>query len=291
MNNKLFFLSLFLLGAAYAPAQTSRGFLKATQFIPKDTTQLFLGSVLTPESLNNAPYSFDASPYSSITIRFTSLNAEPISILPTRARMIEAIRQTLAKSKHEPGLLHVSSRVSPVPDYSILRMVYGQLFGENEALARIANRKKTHKTLCMVSLSLALYDATIDIPVPPAGSSSDKRLYINSMTFGKQVIAFVESDADSETLTAAIKNALNTTNDKDKDKEKPLDPSSSHILSNAAIQIILIGEPQTLVSHADNPLKKLVEYMKDKVVPADYERVIKFSAAYISDNTIYQNEY
>lgn len=281
MKLKISIAAMFLLSgmAVYAGNDNT-----ALKFVPKVPSEIYLGKVIDATTLNKDSYQYGKTPFESITVSFSSTTAKSSKIKPSLETMLSAASEA-AKLIKPSQSQELSTSETTVDSYSVLNNLFGQNVSLNYYLGKTDKLQKTHRTLGMFNVSRVFFSMSMDMPEKAVTGAADNQIYVNSVSFGRQIILLVESDIDWATVKAAVKTALNT------GSSAALDGKTAAVLANSSIHIINIGEDNAITANTDNPLAGVKEYLTKDPTEKDFGKVVSFSAAYVKDNSAFANKF
>jgi hypothetical protein len=272
--------SFLMIGiAAYAGNENT-----AQKFIPKAPAEIYLGRVIDATTINKDKYLYGTTPFENITVSFSAITAKSSTIKPSLETMMTAAIEAFAAVKPAQSQ-ELSVTETAIDSYSSLNNLFGQNISLNFYLGKSDKLQKTHRTLGLFNVSHTFFSMSMDMPEKAVTGAADNDIYVNSVSFGRQVIILVESELDWAVVKTAVKAAL------DAGSTTMLDEKSAAVLANSDIHIINIGEDNAITSQADNPLAGVKESLTKTPTTSNFGKIISFTAAYVKDNSVFVNKY
>lgn len=285
MKTNIFFCLLIILGVQYTNAQ-----IRATQFMPKNPEQTFIGAIMDPNSINKDTYQFIDAPLNPITVSYSLPLTNPAHILsPSYDNMINAIRERLKTNHITKPNLSFSFVVNELQSPGQIASILGQSI---DPVFYFGMAQKTKKTLACIYISQSLFSIDMDIFEDVCSDEKvlargDELIVINSVSFGRQALVMVESDYDYQEIRMAINELLSGTQTLSTEKIS----KSKAILANSTIRIMLPGNETMEITNPTNPLSDVMTYMNRDFSADDFGKPIKFSAMHLKSKALFANEY
>ncbi len=279
MKTRILLATAILLLAASMQAATPQK-SSSSKFMPKSSSEIFLGRVLEASSVNKSQYEFGSTPFKNITVSF-SIPVKSVSIAPTQEAMMAAAKEAV-KSQKIPQSQDFSFSKRELASYDDLKSLFGQEMSISSLLGK-KDLKKTHKTLVAFDLNRVFFTMVMDFPESAVSGATSSQIYINSVGFGRRALVVIESDMSAADIKAAADEAISSTG--------VLSDKTSAILANSNIHIVNFGNGSALKANADNPFSGLKEYIAKAPTESDFGKIITFSASYVKDNSVFVNEY
>lgn len=285
MKTNIFFCLLIILGVQYTNAQ-----ITATQFMPKNPEQTFIGAIMDPNSINKDTYQFIDAPLNPITVSYSLPLTNPAHILsPSYDNMINAIRERLKTNPMTKPNLSFSFAVNELQSPGQIASILGQSI---DPVFYFGMAQKTKKTLACIYISQSLFSINMDISEDVCSDEKvlargDELIVINSVSFGRQALVMVESDYDYQEIRMAINELLSGTQTLSTEKIS----KSKAILANSTIRIMLPGNETMEITNPTNPLSDVMTYMNRDFSADDFGKPIKFSAMHLKSKALFANEY
>lgn len=287
MKTRIFFISLLTFVALSVLAQKRQ----ATDFSVKNPDKTFVGAVLEPKSINTDEHQFvNITIPDPITISF-SLPIKSQTIEPTYDNMMKVIRENLTATEKIKSQQGFSYQLKEIKSYDELSLYFGQTIN-TETFFGIQQNRNPYKTMIALDLTQELFSVNMDLPDdgklykndPEIIKRGNELLYVGSLSFGRKVTLLVSSSLAFADVKVAIEESLNSDG-------KPLSAKSRMILSNADMRIMAFGNPIFPVQDVNNPFAMIKDYFNRPVTKDDFGSVIRFSCAWIKDNSLFTNEY
>ena len=290
--------------------------LTHTQFLTRSThefyeiatiqpTYIYLGSVLTAESINKGryiPVGFPNALKKEITVSF-SLPVKSKVIAPKKSSFQDAIVDAI-------GDRDFSGRQSQVFSYKMKQFSYykevklafganvnvGQLFGVNTDINNGQTRKNT---ALFVDFSQIYFDVAMDIP-DDGNIFIDENtrqqylsmnpIYINTVNYGRKGVILTESNESYDKLSVAIRASFNA---KIVNGKLSLDSETERVLQEAEISICILGGDG---GDAVKTIKGFNEFQNFIINGGVYSNEvygvpISYSGGYASNNSMFISEF
>lgn len=284
MKKTVFNLLFLLLGASLYAQQ---GFDK---FTAKNPDKTFIGAIMQAESINEDTHRFIDVTLAPITISFS----QPIksqTITPSYSEMIKVVEGLFKDGKIAMQNVNFSHAIREIKAYNELNALFGQKI--NPALLfDVPTDKASKQNLLVVSLEQKLLSIHMDLSDTPVLQGkkpeydTDKLIYLNSVTFGRKVVALIESEQPLSKLKAAIDDVMQNYNNPEK-----IADTSHAILSNSNIRVMIVGGKAQMNVQGGNALTELLTYFNQKITGSDFISPIIFTAAWVKDNSVFENKY
>ena len=207
MKTKIKYIILLLLVIQTGYAQ------EASKFTVKAPDKTFIGAILESGSINSDAHQFLDVPLNPITISY-SLPMKSQEITPGYDNMMKAFREGLQQNNVLKPNYQFSSSIDEIKSYEELAIYFGQKI--NPSLFFGTTHQKQKKTIVVLSISQSFFSVDMDLPEslsddPTVLEQKDKLIYVSSIQFGRKAVAIIESDFDSQTVKAAIKDIISKT--------------------------------------------------------------------------------
>lgn len=266
---------------------------------------IYLGSVLTAESINKgvyAPVGFPNDLKKNITISF-SLPIKSKEVAPKKSAFTNAIIDAIGDRDFSGKQSQVFSyKMKEFSFYREVKLAFaanvniGQIFSINTEV----NSNKIHRQSALfVDFSQIYFNVAMDIP-DDGNIFSDENtrqkyleknpVYVNSVNYGRKGIILVESNETYSVLSVAIRAAFNA---KIVSGSLSIDAKTEEILKQAEISICIIGGDGQA---ATQTVKGFDEFQKFIINGGVYSKEvygvpISFSAGYASDNSMFVTKF
>lgn len=278
MKTKIFTTTIVLIMCISGWANNENA-QSSFKFIPKVPSEIFIGRIIDATTLNKEQYQYMTSPFESVTISFSN-NAKSVSIKPTREAMMAAVKAAFKA----PTNIGLGMSMRTLNSYDELQLLFGQDLSVAKLLGKAEDWHKTHQTLALFDFSQVFLSLSMDMPDSPSGDATNNQIYVNSIGFGRHIIALVESDFAEADVKSAISAALEA-------DTKTVDAKTAAILANSIVHIVNISDGKELSADPINPFTTVAAYMKAIPTIDNFGQVVTFSAAYLKDNSMFVNKY
>ncbi|MDO5664529.1 MAG: hemolysin [Bacteroidia bacterium] len=286
MKTKIQIIIISLLCTLSLSAQN-----KATHITVKNPERAFVGAVLEYKSINTDEHRFvNVTVPEPITISF-SIPIKSQTITPSYENMMKAVRESVMASGKIKSQQNFSFQLKEIKSYEELYWYFGQTINTSTFLGIPVNTKP-QKIIAVVDLTQEYFSINMDFPDngklydkdPQIAKQIDDLIYLGHLSFGRKVTVVVESEMPFFNLKSAIEEAITS-------EEKPISKRSYSILANADIRIMVLGNLSLPKQNPDNPFSAVISYFQKPVTIDDFGVPLRFSATYIKDNSVFENEY
>lgn len=285
--------------------QQSRAFHEFYEITTISPRYTFLGSVLNEQSINSTKYrpigTFNDWK-KEITISF-SLPIRSKIIKPTKSDLQNAIEEAI----HDKNFI---GKQSQIISYKMKEFsYYNQLkyaFGANLNIGHFFNvnieangGKIQSNTGLFIDFSQTYFSVDMDFPedgnifINEATRQkflSQSPIYIGTVNYGRKGVLLVESSYSYTELSTAIRAAFSA---KIVNGKLSLDTNTKEILTNAHIQICIIGGDGTTATKTVEGFEAFQDYIIKGGVysPQVYGVPISYTASYALDNSLFVSEF
>lgn len=258
----------------------------AQKYVNKQPETLFIGAVLEHKSLNKEAYTICETTINPLTVTFSTVGSlsQELSV-PSYENMMEIVRGELSHTDEVKGNATFSYVVSEMASADAISRLWGQrvdeekLFGLNERGCE--NRLLLDITQVYFTIGMDMSDAVTD--APDLQARAEELVYVSSLQFGRKATVVIESVIDVEKLKAVVSSAMNGEELSDKEQT---------ILAGCTLRILQVdGGKISFDGYSDNPFTLLRNYFLRGATSEDFGVPIFFTAAYLSDNSIFENSY
>ncbi|PRD57057.1 thiol-activated cytolysin family protein [Sphingobacterium gobiense] len=282
----LLFLSIFtLLFSGLTVAQE-----RSSVFASKNPSMLYLGGVLKKNSLNQDEHNVLNLIDDDITMSFDGASVRSVTLKAGKDNMYRSLEEAFSKASSPvfQNNTSFSYNLQEIKQYSAVENDLGQTLNLREWFG-ISPEAKTPKTLLAVDIKRTAFTAYLDLP--PEGSFAtdpeeiakydpEDLIYVNSLSFGRRILMLVESNLDKNTVNTTLKNVLEGEQLSDHDKA---------VLANCTFRTVVFGNEEIPISPA--PFEQILDYIDEELTKDNYGMPISFSAACLTDNSVFENTY
>lgn len=285
-TKKTYTLALLFIFAVSLMAQKR----EAINFTVKNPEKTFVGAVLEYKSINDDAHRFvNITVPEAIHISF-SIPVKSQTIVPSYENMMKVVRESVIASGEIKMSEGFSFQLLEINSYEALFWYFGQTVN-TETFFGIPKNAKPQKTSVVVNMTQTFFSISMDFPNkerlydkdPEVIKRAEELVYVGTLSYGRKITSLVEAEIPYIDLKLAIEEALNP--------NKPLSAKNRSILANADIRMMAFGNPILPEANSDNPFATAMSYFNKPVTIDDFGVPLQFTAAYIKDNGVFNNEY
>ncbi len=263
----------------------------STRFAVKAPQEIFIGGLIKANGINKAEHQFLKVQMNPIALSYTiPLKSE--TIIPSYENMINAIQKRLEEDNVLKPNYQFSFTIKQLDAYSQLALSFGEKI-DLSTLLGISSPNLTKKTAAMLDISQSYFSIHMDNPEnlsddPSVQEQKNELVYVNSIEFGKRAILILESDYDYQDIKAALNEVITNTSTQ---KGNEISQKSKSIMANSIVRTLILDPLAKENITPDNPLAYLIDYINSEVSPKNFGVPIFFTAAWLKDNSVFENKF
>ncbi|WP_179221532.1 thiol-activated cytolysin family protein [Sphingobacterium cellulitidis] len=182
-----------------------------------------------------------------------------------------------------------SYNLQELSQYKDIENYLGQTINLQEWFAISPDTQKPNTVLAL-DLKRTAFTVSLDLPSKSTFATDPNELtkynredliYVNSLAFGRRIIILIESYLDKDTLQKSLKSLL---------ESEKLSENDEAILANCTFRTVVLGADE-LTFIPQSPIKPILEYINKEFNSNNYGMPISFDAAYLKDNSIFENKF
>lgn len=282
---------LFLINFAFLFSSISIAQQTSTSFAAKNPSKLYLGAMLNKADINQDEYYVLDLIHDDITMSFVRPPVKSSTFKSGKDKMYQSINNAFSSSSNLvfSNNSSFSYNLQVLSQYKDIENYLGQTINLQEwfAISPDIQRPITvlvldlKRTAFTVSLDLPSKGTFVTDPNEIAKYKLEDLIYINSLAFGRRIIVLIESNLDKDILLKSLNNAL---------ESEKFSQNDEAILANCTFRTVVLGADELTII-PQSPLKPILEYINKEFNSNNYGMPISFDAAYLKDNSVFENKF